>query len=152
MIISGPRLLRRHRRHAARARRGFTLIELMIAVAVIALLAGVALPTYREQVAAARRADAKSALMELAQRLERVYTEQGTYANARLGTAAGSLYPATSAQGHYTLEIVRQDASGFLIRATRSGVQAGDACGNYTYDQTGARGLESSARPLEKCW
>ncbi|MCK6401639.1 MAG: type IV pilin protein [Sphaerotilus natans subsp. sulfidivorans] len=90
--------------------------------------------------------------MELAQRMERVYTEQGTYANIRLGSAAGDLYPTVSPQRHYTLSIVRQDASGFQIRATRSGAQASDACGNYTYDQAGTRGLESSARPVEKCW
>ena len=141
-----------HRPLFSRRSRGFTLIELMIAVAVIGILAGVALPSYREQVASARRADAKAALLELAQRMERVYTEQGTYANIRLGSAAGDLYPTVSPQRHYTLSIVRQDASGFQIRATRSGAQAADACGNYTYDQAGTRGMESSARPVEKCW
>ena len=99
--------------------RGFTLMELMIAVAVVGILAGVAVPSYREHVAASRRSDGKAALLAVAQLMERAYTEQGTYAGVTLGTTG--VYPSTSPQGYYTLSIVSQDADGFSLRATRAG-------------------------------
>ncbi|MFO1277431.1 MAG: type IV pilin protein [Sphaerotilus natans] len=149
--LAGEPLMNRWRlRLPFRRARGFTLIELVIVIAVVGVLAGIALPAYREQVASARRADAKSTLVDLAQRMERVYTEQGTYAGVRLGP--GGLYPAQTPQGHYTLSIVSQDAAGFRLRAVRTGVQLGDACGDYTYDQAGNRGIENSARSVAKCW
>jgi len=62
--------------------RGFTLIELMIAVAIVAILSAIAWPSYQEQVRAARRADAQGALLGLAQAMERHFTENGTYEGA----------------------------------------------------------------------
>ena len=73
-------------------RRGFTLIELMVVLAVAAILSAVALPSYQGQVAKGRRADGKQALVELAHKLERFYTERGTFAGATLG--GSGLYPA----------------------------------------------------------
>ncbi|MEY2873766.1 MAG: hypothetical protein RLZZ373_1137, partial [Pseudomonadota bacterium] len=99
--------------HARARTRGFTLMELMIAVAVVGILAGAAVPSYREHIASSRRTDAKSALMAIAQLMERGYTERGTYAGLALG--ATGIYPATSPQGYYTLTIVSQDADGFSL-------------------------------------
>jgi len=130
--------------------RGFTLVELTIAVAVVGILAAVALPSYREHVAASRRADARSALLSIAQLMERNYTERFTYAGVSLG--ATGLYPSTSPQGYYTLSIASQDANGFSLLATRTGAQVGDKCGNYTYDQTGARGVTSATYTAAQCW
>ena len=132
--------------------RGFTLMELMIAVAVVGILAGVAVPSYREHVAASRRSDGKAALLAVAQLMERAYTEQGTYAGVTLGTTG--VYPSTSPQGYYTLSIVSQDADGFSLRATRAGAQIGDKCGNYTYNQAGAKGVASASTgyTAAKCW
>jgi type IV pilus assembly protein PilE len=132
--------------------RGFTLMELMIAVAVVGILAGVAVPSYREHVAASRRSDGKAALLAVAQLMERAYTEQGTYAGVTLGTTG--VYPSTSPQGYYTLSIVSQDADGFSLRATRAGAQIGDKCGNYTYNQVSAKdvALAATGYTAAKCW
>ena len=131
---------------------GFTLMELMIAVAVVGILASVAVPSYREHVAASRRTDAKAALLAIAQLMERNYTERGTYASVTLGTTG--IYPATSPQGYYTLSIASQDADGFSLLATRASTQTGDKCGNYTYNQAGAKGVASASTgyTAAKCW
>lgn len=132
--------------------QGFTLVELIIAVAVVTILATVALPSYREHVAASRRADAKSALLAAAQALERYYTERGTYVGATLGSTG--LYPATSPQGYYTMAITTLSVDGYTLRATRSGGQTGDKCGNYTYNQAGTKGvaLATTGYTAAKCW
>ena len=129
---------------------GFTLVELVIAVAVVAILATVAVPSYREHVAASRRTDGKAALLAVAQLMERTYTERGTYAGVTLG--ATGIYPSASPQGYYTLSILAQDADGFSLLATRTGAQVGDKCGNYTYNQAGAKGVASATYTAAKCW
>ena len=58
---------------------GFTLIELMITVGIVAVLAGIAYPTYQDSVIKSRRADAKAALSELSVFMERLYTTTGCY-------------------------------------------------------------------------
>jgi type IV pilus assembly protein PilE len=130
--------------------RGFTLVELMIAVAVVAILVAFAVPSYREHIAASRRTDAKSALLAVAQLMERNYTERGTYAGVTLGSTG--VYPSTSPQGYYALSIASQDANGFSLLATRAGAQVGDKCGNYTYDQAGTKGLASATYTAAQCW
>ena len=133
------------------ARRGFTLIELMIVLAVAAILAAVAFPAYKGQVAKGRRADAKQALLDLSQKLERYYTERGSYAGATLGN--GGIYPAQSSGGYYTLAITRQTADGFAVTATPRGVQAGDDCGALGYNHQGDRSVAAGASlPLDQCW
>ena len=136
----------------ARPTRGFTLVELIIAVAVVGILAAVALPSYQAHIASSRRSDARSALLGVAQVLERYYTERGTYVGATLGS--GGLYPSTSPQGFYTLSIASQDATSFSLTATRTGAQIGDKCGNYTYDQADTKGVASASTgyTAAKCW
>jgi type IV pilus assembly protein PilE len=133
------------------AARGFTLIEMMIVVAIAALLASVAYPSYLNQVAKGRRADGKQALVELAQKLERFYSERGTYAGATLGNTG--LYPSVSAGGYYTLAIATQTADGFTITATPGGAQAGDACSTLGYNQLGDRSVGGTATlSVAQCW
>lgn len=131
--------------------RGFTLLELMIAVVVVTLLASVAYPSYLGQMARSRRADAKQSLVELAQRMERYYTERGTYAGAALGS--NGIFPSASRAGHYSLAIASQDADGFSITATPAGVQTGDACATFSYNHLGEQGVAGGATlSATKCW
>lgn len=135
----------------ARCRRGFTLLELLVALAAVAILAAVAYPAYTAQVAAGRRADAKQALMELSQRLERRYTERGSYLGATLGS--DGLYPSSSRAGHYGLAITALAADSFTLQATPRGAQAGDACASFTYNHLGEQGVGAGASlSASKCW
>ncbi|MEK8049628.1 type IV pilin protein [Ideonella sp. DXS22W] len=134
------------------AGRGFTLIELVIVVAMVAILAAASYPSYHSYVGRTRRADAKQALLELAQRLERYYTERGTYAGATLGGSDG-IYPNTSSGGYYTLSIASQSADGFSITATPTGTQSGDACAVFGYNQLGEQSVSAAATlSAGKCW
>jgi type IV pilus assembly protein PilE len=122
----------------------------MIAVAVIGILTAVALPSYRQHVANSRRADARAAILSLAQVMERWYTERGTYVGATVG--ASGIYPSASPQGYYTMSISAQDATTFTISAAPAGAQTGDACGSYTYTQAGTRGVSGGSRTVAQCW
>ncbi len=137
------------RRHCCRA-RGFTLLELMIALVVIGILAAIAYPSYSAQIVKSRRSDAKQALVELAQKLERYYSERGTYVGAAIG--AGGIYAATSGGGYYNLAIASQTANGFTITAAPAGKQAGDACGSFGYDQAGNRTVNGGSLDAAACW
>jgi type IV pilus assembly protein PilE len=130
---------------------GFTLIEVMIVLAVMALLASLAVPSFQAQAARGRRQDGQQALQALAQRLERRYTEMGSYQGATLG--AGGLYPAASGGGHYRLAITDLADHSFRITATPQGVQAGDDCATLTYNQLGEQSVSAGARrPAAQCW
>ena len=128
---------------------GFTLIEMMIVVALVAVLAAVVIPSYQGSVRKARRTDARGALTSIAQLMERLNTEKNSYASATLGNAATDLAKATSENSFYTLALSNLGAATFTITATPAGGQAVDACGNYTLDQAGTRG---AALPVDQCW
>lgn len=130
---------------------GFTLIEMMIALVVVGLLSALAYPTYQQQVAKGRRTDAKQSLLELSQRMERFYTERGTYVGAALGNTG--LYPAVSSGGYYDLTITAQTLDGFTVKASPRGSQTGDACASFLYNQVGDQTVSSDASlSAVKCW
>jgi|JI10StandDraft_1071094.scaffolds.fasta_scaffold695869_1 type IV pilus assembly protein PilE len=137
-------------KHARRSAAGFTLIEMMITVAILGILVAVGYPSYMGQLAKGRRADARAALVDLAQRMERYYTERSTYATATLGGTG--IYPSTSPQGYYTMSITNKTATTFTVQATPTGSQASDACGNLTYDQAGVKGNNGGTMTATQCW
>lgn len=113
------------------AELGFTLIELMIAIAVIGILAAIAYPSYQDFVRKARRADGKEALVRLQIEQEKWRTSHTTYTGTIDGTAglSGLGLPTTSSEGHYTIAITANSATGtgFTATATAQGAQASDA-------------------------
>ncbi len=135
--------------------RGFTLIEVMIVVAVIAILASIALPSYQESIRKSRRADAKSALLAASQAMEKYYTERQTYLSATLGANSTDVYRTTSPDNFYTLSFTATPtASAYSIEAApRTGTsQTADKCGTFTITQTGAKGVTGGSLTAAECW
>lgn len=132
--------------------RGFTLIEVMIVVAIVGILTAIAYPSYTEHIRKSRRADAQSALMELAQFMERRFTTTGSYSAA---ACADVVLPFTQAprdgpDAFYNINVVC-DATTFTLTAVPAGAMAGDGCGNFTLTNTGARD-RTGALPMDRCW
>jgi type IV pilus assembly protein PilE len=121
------------------AARGFTLIELMVVVAIVAILAAIAIPGYQEQVRKSRRADASRAVGQLQMDLERWRAECSTYAdilsckdydgNGVVASTEGK-YPGAPTSDYYDTAISDQSATAYTITATPKGAQLGDRCGN----------------------
>ncbi len=116
----------------------------MVALVMVAILTAVALPSYRQYVQKSRRAEATTNLLRLAQFMERWYSERGTYAGAAVDPQL--------IQTYYTLSITAQDANGFSISAAPAGPQTGDACGSYTLNQAGSRGVSGGSLTAAQCW
>ena len=134
--------------------RGFTLIEVMIVVAIVAILTALAFPSYTEYIRRGHRAEARAALLQASQWMERAATATGTYPP----TASFPTTLTTIKSGRYTIAVASPPASAasgtaYTLTATPAGGQQGDKCGNYTLTHTGVRGAASGALPLmTECW
>jgi len=130
----------------ANRQMGFTLIELMVVVAIVGILAAIAYPAYTQHVLKTHRRAAQACLLELAQWMERYYTNRMTYAGATLPNTTCRNDLAT----RYTFSFRgTPDANSYTIQAVRvtPGPQASDACGTLTVNHTGARSPTTAG-----CW
>jgi type IV pilus assembly protein PilE len=136
--------------------KGFTLIELMIAVAIVGILAAIALPSYSQHIIRANRADAKAALLNDAQFLERNFSESGLYNktpdNAVI-TASSLPSPQSPADGDAVYSVgLNATASTYTLTTTPvpGGRNDGDACGALTFTNLGVKGVGGST--VADCW
>ncbi|MBB3170126.1 type IV pilin protein [Simiduia aestuariiviva] len=130
-----------------RVQQGFTLIEIMIVVAIVAILASIAIPSYQNSVTKARRADAQAALQGLAQAMERHYTSTGSYAKAAAAaadTGAPAIFstksPIDGSATYYNLKIHAANGSAYTLAAEPIGAQAGN--GVLVLTSTGRKGWD----------
>ncbi len=132
---------------------GFTLIELMITVAIIAILAAIAYPSYQEQIRSGRRADAMAQLVTLAQAYERYFTSNNTYVGF-WGTLPPEQQQSPNAGTPFYLLTAVEARTSFTITATRqaAGGQIEDRCGDLTLTHAGTRGIVGGTATLDQCW
>jgi len=146
------------------SQQGFTLVELMIVVLLMAIILGISIPSYRSYTLKAGRSDASGALMHISASQERFYLQNGTYASDALLDAAPpaglGFLDKTSVRGYYDLAIAPHAnglAIGYVVTATvdPNEDQRGDAdCNSLSLDQNSRRGANGGYVPavVEKCW
>ncbi|MBV4456599.1 prepilin-type N-terminal cleavage/methylation domain-containing protein [Pseudomonas sp. COR58] len=129
-----------------RTNRGFTLIEIMIVIAIIGIVITIGYPSLTEYVKKGRRGEVVSLLSEQAQILERFYSKNNVYTNVT-GLSAGNDF--------YTLTPTITDQT-FLLTATRKAgtAMATDKCGDFTLTNTGVRSMNNATTGLttKDCW
>jgi type IV pilus assembly protein PilE len=152
--------------------KGFTLIEVMITVAIVAILASVAYPSYTSYIARAKRADARTQLLQAAQFMQRFYAANDQYAqdrasNSVLGTSVGmpdnlrvspadgtALYQintAIASAGNYTASVTTSAYTLTMAPITGRSM-ASDPCGMFTITSTGVRGVVGATKTRDECW
>lgn len=158
--------------HRRQMNTGFTLIEVMITVAIVAILAAIAMPSYTSYVARARRADARTQLIQAAQFMQRYYAANDSFAADRSGngildtnfgmptnlrrspadgTALYQLNTSITTADTYTATVTVSAYT--LTMAPISGrAAAADACGMFTITSTGVRDVSGATKTRDECW
>jgi type IV pilus assembly protein PilE len=138
-------------------RRGFTLIELMVAMAALAILAAIALPAFYEQIARARRSDMQAAMLEDAAYLQHYYSAHDAFMDTPPPQLPAARAPRAGVASYtIVLSVPPGDPTTFMLTAQRTGTMSADPCGDFTYDSLGRRDLAagtfSAGRSALACW
>ena len=128
---------------------GFTLIELMVTVAIVAILAAVAYPAYLDQIQKSRRAEGKAVLLQTVQNLERAYTLSNSYASAVDSVVGAS--GVRSEHGFYQVTAPAANATTYTLNAAPQLAQANDRCQTLIINETGAKST-SNGLSVTECW
>lgn len=139
-------------------RQGFTLIELMIAMAIAGTLASIAYPSYVKYIQKAKRAQAEAALMSMASAMEQWRVENNNnYLGAKDATTGKILIfantvPTDGGIKTYTLSIPALTQTSYTLMATPEGTQLNDECGSLTLDSTGEKAALKDNVVIMDCW
>ncbi len=146
---------------AAKQQHGFTLLELMIVVAIVGIIAAIAYPSYQRQLQDTRRADCSGALVGLGNAMERFYSVNGSYLGAAAGganTGAPAVFstscPIDGNTATYNITIQAATTSTYTLNAAPTGVQTDDKCGTLSYSNTGVKGVVGADAGVtwQGCW
>jgi type IV pilus assembly protein PilE len=152
-------------RSRLRTNSGITLIELLIAVAIVAILAAIAIPSYSSYVLRSHRTEAKTALLDIASLEERYFSTNNTYTQtpSDLGYSGAAGVAFSVGSGYYTVLVSKTDATApttalpggtpatYTMTATAIGSQLSDgSCTAFTLNSTGAQG--ASPGTVATCW
>lgn len=126
--------------------RGFTLIELVVAMVILGILAAIAIPNYSEYILRSHRSSAQAFISDLASRQAQFFLDRRTYATT---VAALNMATPNDVAERYAIAIAANGGppATFLVTATPTGVQIGDRCGAMTVDQAGNKGAAAT-----RCW
>lgn len=134
--------------------RGFTLIELMIVVAILGILSAIALPAYQQSVRSGARSEAQSLLVQVAANQERFYSDNNSYSTNADPLASPAVATLTSESGLYEVEVEACGsgtiATCFVATATPQDTQTADSCTTLTITNTGLKGATGDS--VENCW
>jgi type IV pilus assembly protein PilE len=134
--------------------RGFTLIELMIVVAILGVLASIALPAYQQNVRSGARSEAQSLLVQVAASQERFYSDNNSYSTNANPLSSPAVATVTSERGLYQVAVAACGggtiATCFVATATPQGNQTADSCTTLTITNTGLKGATGDS--AENCW
>ena len=139
------------------AQRGMTLVELMTVMVIVAILASIAIPSYRSYLVRSNRADAKSALMQVQAAQEKFYLQNNAYTNNVAGAPpAGLGLSATTTNGFYTLTVTpgtgNQSYTATAAPTAAGGQSSDSKCGSYTLTDIGKRGITGGTDTVANCW
>lgn len=130
---------------------GFTLVEILIAMAIIGILTAIAYPSYFNYITKSRRADGLSTLTQDQIIMERCYAQNFSYNAACTAMPA---FPQTSPQGFYSIALTNLSATTYTLTATPLGTQVKDTtCATMSVNQANVKtASDSSAVATTKCW